>query len=82
MSIGADLKHTLSKKYQPSSMVHLHFRGNDLAVQTDKEGNPILVFIGRMDDNGKIRGQRYVRTLKSDPSGRVIKDHWDLKGKV
>ena len=82
MAIGADLKHTLSKRYQPSSMVHLHFRGNDLAVQTDADGNCMLAFIGRMDENGKIRGQRYVRTLKADPPGRIIKDHWDLKGKV
>lgn len=63
-------------------MVHMEFRGKDLALQTDAQGNAIMVFIGRMDDNGKIRGERYVRTLKADREGRIIKDHWDLKGKV
>jgi hypothetical protein len=31
---------------------------------------------------GKIKGQRYTRNLKRDKDGAVIKDHWDLKGKV
>jgi hypothetical protein len=82
MSLGADLQRKLSRKYEPSSMIHLTFRGNDLAVQTDSDGNPVVLFIGKMSIDGKIRGQRYARTLKADPSGRVIKDHWDLKGKV
>jgi hypothetical protein len=82
MSLGADLQLKLSKKYEPSSMVYLTFRGNDLAVQTDSEGNPILVFIGKLNSEGKIKGQRYARTLKADKEGRIIKDHWDLKGKV
>jgi hypothetical protein len=41
-----------------------------------------LLFIGKLDPNGKIKGQRYARTLKADPQGRIIKDHWDLKGRV
>jgi hypothetical protein len=82
MALSADLQLKLSKKYEPSSMVYLTFRGNDLAVQTDADGNPKLLFIGKMDEGGKIKGQRYARTLKADRDGRVIKDHWDLKGKV
>jgi hypothetical protein len=82
MGLGADLQLRLSKKYEPSSMIHMTFRGNDLAVQTDAEGNPVLLFIGKLDPNGKIKGQRYARTLKADPQGRIIKDHWDLKGRV
>lgn len=82
MSLGADLQTKLSKKYEPSSMVHLTFRGKDLAVQTDRDGNPVIVFIGKFTPEGRIKGQRYARTLKSDSQGRVIKDHWDLKGKV
>ena len=82
MSLGADLQTKLSKKYEPSSMVHLTFHGKDLAVQTDREGNPVILFIGKFTPEGRIKGQRYARTLKSDSQGRVIKDHWDLKGKV
>jgi hypothetical protein len=82
MSLGADLRTKLSKKYEPSTMVHITFRGNDVAVQTDKDGNPVVALIGQMGTDGKIHGQRYARTLKADREGRVIKDHWDLKGKV
>lgn len=82
MSLGADLQLKLSKKYEPSALVHLTFRGKDLAVQTDPEGNPVTLFIGKFTPEGRIKGQRYARTLKSDAEGRVIKDHWDLKGKI
>jgi hypothetical protein len=82
MSLAADLQIKLSKRYEPSSLVYLTFRGNDIAVQTDNNGNPIVAFIGKRMDDGKIRGQRYTRTLKASPDGRIIKDHWDLKGKV
>jgi hypothetical protein len=82
MGLSADLLLKLTRKYQPSSLVRLTFRGKDLAVQTDKGGNPVTLFIGKADPAGRIRGQRYARTLKADPEGRVIKDHWDLKGKV
>ena len=82
MSLGADLQLKLSRRYEPSSLVHFHFRGKDVAVQTDAEGNPMVAFIGKRDEAGRIRGQRYSRTLKADASGRVVKDHWDLKGKA
>jgi hypothetical protein len=42
MSLGAELQMKLTKKYEPSSLIHMKFKGNDLAVQTDKEGNPIV----------------------------------------
>jgi hypothetical protein len=82
MSLGAELQMKLTKKYEPSSLIHMKFKGNDLAVQTDKEGNPIVLFIGKLETDGKIKGQRYARTLKVDQTGRIIKDHWDLKGKT
>jgi hypothetical protein len=82
MALGADLRLKLTKKYEPSSTVFLTFRGNDLAVKTDREGNATVLFIGKLTDDGKIRGQRYARTLKYDPAGRVIKENWDLKGKA
>lgn len=82
MGLSADLLLKLTRKYEPSSLVRMKFRGNDMAVETDAEGNAVVLFIGRTDDNGRIKGQRYTRTLKADSAGRIIKDHWDLKGKV
>jgi hypothetical protein len=82
MALGADLQLKLSKKYEPSTLIYLSFRGKDVAVRTDAEGNPVVAFVGKLNSDGKIKGQRYARTLKSDPEGRVIKDHWDLKGKA
>jgi hypothetical protein len=82
MALGADLQLKLSKKYEPSTLVYLSFRGKDVAVRTNGEGNPVVAFVGILNSDGKIKGQRYARTLILDPEGRVIKSHWDLKGKV
>lgn len=82
MKIGDELKKKLSKTYEPSSMVEMAFKGNDLAFKTDPDGNPVLLFIGRKTESGNIRGERYARTLKRDTNGTIIKDHWDLKGKA
>lgn len=82
MKIGPELKKKLSKTYEPSSMVQMEFKGNDLAFKTDPEGNPVVLFIGRKTDAGNIKGERFIRTLKKDAGGAIIKDHWDLKGKA
>ena len=82
MSLGQHLQLKLSKKYEPSSTVSMKYKGNDLTFKTDDQGNPVLLFIGKELANGKIKGERYTRTLKADNDGRIIKDHWDLKGKV
>lgn len=63
-------------------MLSMRYKGNDLTFKTDSAGNPSVLFIGRMNENGLIRGERYVRTLKYDNSGKVTKDYWDLKGKA
>lgn len=72
----------MSKTYEPSTLVHGEYKGNDLAFKTDREGNPVLLFIGREDETGTIKGERYARTLKYDAAGKVIKDHWERKGKA
>ena len=41
----------------------------------------ILLFIGKRQIIGKIKGERYARNLLKDSDGKVIKDHWDNKGK-
>ena len=58
------LQRILMKKYEPVTMVTLRFSGNDIALKTDREGNPVLMFIGRVDDSGRIKGEQYVRILK------------------
>ena len=82
MKIGENLLKKLNKKYEPSTMVELRFRGYDISLKTDEEGNPVLMFIGRSDSNGMIKGDRYARRLLKDKEGNIIKDHWDYKGKV
>jgi hypothetical protein len=82
MSLSYHLQLKLTKRYEPSSMVSMKYKGNDLTFKTDEEGNPIVLFIGKELPNGKIRGERYARRLKRDEKGNVIKDHWELKGKA
>ena len=82
MALSENLQFKLRKRYQPSTMVDIKYKGNDVSFKTDEEGNPVMLFIGIRNPEGKIRGERYVRNLKKDKTGMVIKDHWDLKGKV
>ncbi|WP_229311145.1 hypothetical protein [Larkinella soli] len=63
-------------------MIAQKFGRYDIAMKTDAEGNPILLFIGKAGDDGMIKGDHFSRRLQKDPEGKVIKDHWDYKGKV
>lgn len=82
MKLSEDLIKKLSKLYEPSSMLNMKFKGNDVAFKTDEEGRPILMFIGEMTASGNVRGDRYARRLVFDKDGNTIKDHWELKGKA
>jgi hypothetical protein len=82
MKLSEDLQKKLSKLYEPSSMLSMKFRGNDVAFKTDENGHPVLLFVGKLNPQGNIKGERYARTLKYDREGKVIKDHWELKGKA
>jgi hypothetical protein len=82
MSLGAPILKILNKVYQPSSFIETRFQRYDLGFKTDEEGNPILLFIGKKDASGNIKGQRYARRLTKDKNGKIIKDHWDDKGPV
>jgi hypothetical protein len=82
MPLSDDLVKKMQKKYEPSSMVQMRFRGNDVAFKTDEDGNPIQLFVGRTGEDGNIKGDRYARTLKYDREGKLIKDHWERKGKA
>ncbi len=82
MKLSELLIRELSKTYEPSAMINRRFKGNDIAFRTNEKGNPILLFVGKMNEQGNIKGKRYVRILKYDEKGTVIKDHWELKGKA
>ena len=79
--LGAPILKILNKKYPPSTLIEQRFGRYDLAFKTDEEGRPVLLFLGKMQENGKIRGERFSRTLIKDEKG-IVKDHWDNKGRV
>ena len=72
----------LNKTYTPDALVDMKYKGLDVTLKTDKDGNPILMFIGERKANGLISGSRFSRTLIKDKQGTVLKDHWDHKGKA
>jgi hypothetical protein len=82
MKIGEKLLRELNKTYAPSSLIERRFGRYDRAMKTDETGNAMLLFIGKADENGQIRGMRFSRRVVKDPSGRVLKDHWDNQGSV
>jgi hypothetical protein len=82
MALGDDIKKKLSKRFEPSTLVEMQYKGYDLSFKTDEDGNAILLFIGKKTESGSIRGERYARTLKKDREGKIFKDHWELKGKA
>ena len=82
MKIGEKLLKVLSKKYAPMEMITQKFGRYDISFKTDQEGNPILLFIGALDRDGRINGERFVRVLIKDKAGQILKDHWDAKGKI
>lgn len=82
MKIGDKLLKELSKRYEPDSTVDKKFGRYDLTFRTDTDGNPISLFIGTRDALGRISGDRFARVLVRGSDGKVIKDHWDAKGRV
>jgi hypothetical protein len=82
MKLSEELQKKLGRLYEPSSFIQMRFRGNDVAFKTDEKGNPVLLFIGKANADGKIKGSRYTRVLKYDAKGNSIKDHWEMKGKA
>lgn len=80
MKLGETLLKQLNKIYAPSAMVDIRFKGHDITLRTDEEGNAVQAFVGRRNEEGVIKGDRYARTLKYDREGKRIKDHWERKG--
>jgi hypothetical protein len=82
MKLSDDLVKRLAKTFEPSTLIHDTFRGNDIAFKTDADGNAVQLFVGRRSADGTIKGERFARTLKRDRAGAIIKDHWENKGKA
>ena len=82
MAIGAELEKKLSKIYEPSTTLELTFKGNDLTIVTNKEGEAVTLFIGKRKENNAIAGERYSRRIVKDKDGKIIKSHWDNQGRI
>lgn len=72
----------LAKTYEANAPVAAKFGNYDLAFKTNEAGMPVLLFMGRKSGNEQIRGERYARRLVYDRQGKIIKDHWEHKGKA
>lgn len=82
MDLKEPILKILAKQYEPSTLIETTFKRYDIAFKTDEAGRPILLFMGTRDESGTIKGERYARRLKIDQNGKLIKDHWEHKGKA
>ena len=82
MKLGNDVLKILNQTYAANTMIERQMGRYDMAFKTDDKGRPILLFLGKADEQGKIKGERFSRRLLTDDEGNVIKDHWDNKGKI
>lgn len=75
------LEAKLNKKFRPQTRYDASFRGNDITYFTNELGEPVTLFIGERQENGNIKGDYYTRSITREGE-KVIKSHWDNKGKV
>jgi len=80
MKLTDTLIKVINKAYPENEFIETNFGRYDLSLKTDDDGRAIMIFIGKKDASGKIRGERYARRLKFGSNGEVIKDHWEHKG--
>ncbi len=81
MQISEGLLKILSKPFAPASTSTLRYKQLDVMVVADKNGNAVQAFIGKKNNENKIKGERFARIFIKDKEGKLIKDHWDKKGK-
>jgi len=82
MKLGEALLKVLNKPYAPSQTIAIKFSAYDAVLKTNENGEAIQAFVGKLNEQGHIIGDRYARTLKYDRDGKKIKDHWERKGKA
>lgn len=81
MELKQPVLKVLNQVYEPDSLIEKPFKKYQMAFKTDPAGRPIMLFLGQKDLNGKIKGERFSRRLKTGSDGEIIKDHWEHKGK-
>lgn len=82
MKLGGEILKLLNQIYAADSMIERQVGRYHLNFKTDAFGRPVLLFLGKHSRNGKIKGERFTRHIITDAAGKVIKDHWDNKGKT
>lgn len=82
MKLGDDVMKILGRSYEANTLVERRMGRYELAFKTDELGRPVLLFLGKADENGRIKGERFARRLVTDAAGNIIKDFWDNKGKI
>ncbi|MDF2191049.1 hypothetical protein [Paraflavitalea sp. CAU 1676] len=82
MDLGEQILKILNKKYEPLSLIETRFNQFDLAFKTDRDGLPLVAFVGHKDDAGKLLGERFARRLRQLVNGRIIKESWEYKGEA
>jgi hypothetical protein len=82
MKLGEEILKQLNKLYAPSTTLKIRFKSYDIIIKTNEAGEAIQAFVGKLTDEGTIKGDRYARTLKYDRDGIKIKDHWERKGRA
>lgn len=83
MPINAKLQKILEKFYEPDKRYDQKFSKLAISFITNEYGEPVTLFIGKRNEDGSIKGERYVRKIVRKPNSQEIqKSHWDLKGSV
>ncbi|GAB3815099.1 hypothetical protein [Pontibacter rugosus] len=83
MPLNIKLQKLLEKVYEPQKRYDQRFSKVDISFFTNEQGEPITLFIGKRNEDGSIKGERYVRKIVRKPnSPEILKSHWDLKGSV
>lgn len=82
MKIGKEFLKIINKRYTPLSAIDIVFGRYDLTLKTNKEGDPVLLFAGKRNEKGTIIGERFTRIITYDSEGKIVKDHWERKGKA
>jgi len=72
----------LDKVYPASSRIDDSFRGNELTMITNAQGQVMRLYIGKRMPGGNIAGEYYIRQVKAMEGESIKSSHWDKKGKV
>lgn len=82
MDLGEPILKILSKTYDPSSLIETRCNTYDLAFKTNREGIPMVAFLGKKDEQGHIHGERFARRLRQQVNGTIVKVGWENKGEI